>query len=110
MKSACFLAVLALCTAGAPPRISLVLNERLYKHQGGGDYSNNMTEVSKDLDKYHEQAHSLASYAESCNLNSDRSKCVFPIAKGFDADYGEVDVTTTISQMATDGTVTNYIA
>jgi hypothetical protein len=107
MKSACFLAVLALCTAGAPPRISLVLNERL--HKGSEDLTNGATVVAEKLGAYHDQAHKSASYAEACNLNSDRSKCVFPVAKGFDADYGTVDVKTTINRMARNGDITQYI-
>jgi hypothetical protein len=140
MKVACFLAALALCTASAPPRISLVLNQRIdhnkehaqddhlfketrsYKDktmmpklseslQEDGSTKEERTAaikefkqthfsgVTRKLKKAHGYATGDASYSEACQLMSSPKGCVFPIAKGFDADYGVVKVTTTIYEI-----------
>jgi len=107
MKTACFLVAIALCAATAPPRISLELaNQEMPSsfHAAVGDVLPTLTQTLHT----HQVAvknQTGADYAEACGAKSTPADCVFPKAKGWDANDGEVDVTTHIYTV-TDSAVT----
>jgi hypothetical protein len=103
MKTACFLVAIALCAATAPPRISLELaNQEMPSSFHAAAVTLTQTLHTHQVDV---KGHNGADYAEACGAMSTEADCVFPKAKGWDANDGEVVVTTAIYTV-TDSAVT----